>query len=196
MSACTHLLPVHQTSQLQVTACSWGPQPTLPAFVFPLPCRVQLRLLQEAIKREEDYLAEERRREIQARAEADEEAKCAYYLAKQEEREMRLAERQQQADLLRMLRAEEAQARFEYIRSRAAEVSEKDRERREELARKLEVRVEKAGCSSMGGALYKATVQCSTTRMPGIQVSKQLAACFQQLLGGYATEGTGCVCVC
>lgn len=51
---------------------------------------VQLRLLQEAIKREEDYLAEERRREIQARAEADEEAKCAYYLAKQEERELRL----------------------------------------------------------------------------------------------------------
>jgi len=51
---------------------------------------VQLRLLQEAIKREEDYLAEERRREIQARAEADEDAKCAYYLAKQEERELRL----------------------------------------------------------------------------------------------------------
>lgn len=50
----------------------------------------QLRLLQDAIKREEDYLAEERRREIQARAEADEEAKCAYYLAKQEERETRL----------------------------------------------------------------------------------------------------------
>jgi hypothetical protein len=51
---------------------------------------LQLRLLQDAIKREEDYLAEERRREIQARAEADEEAKCAYYLAKQEERETRL----------------------------------------------------------------------------------------------------------
>jgi hypothetical protein len=59
-----------------------------------VPCCVllllQLRLLQEAIKREEDYLAEERRRDIQARAEADEEAKCAYYQAKQEERETRL----------------------------------------------------------------------------------------------------------
>ncbi len=96
-------------------------------------------MLQEAIKREEDFLAEERRREIQARAEADEDAKCAYYLAKQEERETRLQQRQQQAELLRMLRAEEAQARFEYIRSRAAEVSEKDRAKREELARKLEV---------------------------------------------------------
>lgn len=38
-----------------------------------------------------------------------------------------------------MLRAEEAQARFEYIRSRAAEVSEQDKIKREELARKLEV---------------------------------------------------------
>lgn len=159
----------------------------------------QLRLLQDAIKREEDYLAEERRREIQARAEADEEAKCAYYLAKQEERETRLRQvrtarrsrncqatfgavrpflswfavtepitsrrhvsavptflerltlsvcckrcfvmqRQQQAELLRTLRAEEAQARFDYIRSRAAEVSEQDKVRREDLARRLEVR--------------------------------------------------------
>lgn len=53
---------------------------------------------------------------------------------------MRLQQRQQQAELLRMLRAEEAQARFEYIRSRAAEVGEKDRAKREELSRKLEVR--------------------------------------------------------
>lgn len=60
--------------------------------VLVFPFLAQLRLLQEAIKREEDFLAEERRREIQARAEADEEAKCAYYLAKQEEREMRLRE--------------------------------------------------------------------------------------------------------
>jgi hypothetical protein len=112
----------------------------------------QLRLLQEAIKREEDYLAEERRREIQARAEADEDAKCAYYLAKQEEREMRLQQRQQQAELLRMLRAEEAQARFEYIRSRAAEVGERDRAKREELSRKLEVRGR--GCWPTHGARY------------------------------------------
>lgn len=48
-------------------------------------------------------------------------------------------QRQQQAELLRMLRAEEAQARFDYIRSRAAEVGERDMARREELARKLEV---------------------------------------------------------
>lgn len=104
----------------------------------------ELRLLQDAIKREEDYLAEERRREIQARAEADEEAKCAYYLAKQEERETRLQQRQQQAELLRMLRAEEAQARFDYIRSRAAEVSEQDDVRREQLARRLEAKMERA----------------------------------------------------
>jgi hypothetical protein len=38
-----------------------------------------------------------------------------------------------------MLRAEEGQARFDFIRSRAAEVGEKDRAKREELARKLEV---------------------------------------------------------
>lgn len=41
-----------------------------------------------------------------------------------------------------MLRAEEAQARFDYIRSRAAEVGEQDKIKREELARKLEVRVQ------------------------------------------------------
>jgi hypothetical protein len=51
---------------------------------------LQLRLLQEAIKREEDSLAEEHRREIQARAEADEAAKVAYYEAKQRLREQRL----------------------------------------------------------------------------------------------------------
>lgn len=51
---------------------------------------MQLRMLQEAIRREEDFLAEERRREIQARAEEDEEAKCAYYEAKQNQREARL----------------------------------------------------------------------------------------------------------
>lgn len=51
---------------------------------------MQLRLLQEAIKREEDSLAEEHRREIQARAEADEAAKVAYYDAKQRLREQRL----------------------------------------------------------------------------------------------------------
>lgn len=51
-----------------------------------------------------------------------------------------VVQRQQQAELLRMLRAEEAQARFDYIRSRAAEVSEQDKVRREDLARRLEVR--------------------------------------------------------
>jgi hypothetical protein len=51
-------------------------------------------------------------------------------------------QRQQQAELLRMLRAEEAQARFDYIRSRAAEVGEQDKIKREELARKLEVRAQ------------------------------------------------------
>jgi hypothetical protein len=53
-----------------------------------------------------------------------------------------MLQRQQQAELLRMLRAEEAQARFDYIRSRAAEVGEQDKIKREELARKLEVRVQ------------------------------------------------------
>lgn len=51
-----------------------------------------------------------------------------------------MVQRQQQAELLRMLRAEEAQARFDYIRSRAAEVGEQDKIKRDELARKLEVR--------------------------------------------------------
>lgn len=55
-----------------------------------LPTMLQLRLLQEAIRREEDSLAEEHRREIQARAEADEAAKVAYYEAKQRLREQRL----------------------------------------------------------------------------------------------------------
>ena len=50
----------------------------------------QLRLLQEAIKREEDSIAEEHRKEIQARAAADEEAKFAYYDAKHAHREQRL----------------------------------------------------------------------------------------------------------
>jgi hypothetical protein len=63
-------------------------------------------------------------------------------------------QRQQQAELLRMLRAEEAQARFDYIRSRAAEVSEQDKVRREELARRLEVRqwsgrLFSGGCASL-----------------------------------------------
>jgi len=48
-----------------------------------------------------------------------------------------------------MLRAEEAQARFDYIRSRAAEVSERDRARREDLARKLEVRAAAHGWRCM-----------------------------------------------
>jgi hypothetical protein len=58
-----------------------------------------------------------------------------------------------------MLRAEEAQARFDYIRSRAAEVGEKDRAKREDLARKLEVRQVRplsigawCTCSNGGGA--------------------------------------------
>jgi hypothetical protein len=51
---------------------------------------MQLKLLQDAIRREEEFLAEQRRAEIQARAEADEAAKMAYYQAKQEEREQRL----------------------------------------------------------------------------------------------------------
>jgi hypothetical protein len=58
--------------------------------MFGLSGMLQLRLLQEAIKREEDSLAEEHRREIQARAEADEAAKVAYYEAKQRLREQRL----------------------------------------------------------------------------------------------------------
>jgi hypothetical protein len=49
-------------------------------------------------------------------------------------------QRQQEAELLRSLRAEESRARFEYIRSRADAANEQDMVKREELERRLQVR--------------------------------------------------------
>lgn len=69
-------------------------------------------------------------------------------------------QRQQQAELLRMLRAEEAQARFEYIRSRAAEVSEQDKIKREELARRLEV--SRTAAMSRGLMNVSSASRCAT----------------------------------
>jgi hypothetical protein len=48
-------------------------------------------------------------------------------------------QRQSEAEILRSLRAAEAQARFDYIRSRAGEVNAQEEARRHELAKKLEV---------------------------------------------------------
>lgn len=145
---------------------------------------MQLQLLQQAIKQEQDSLAEEHRRQIQERAEADEASKVAYYLGTSAHREARLQQvrvawaarhdwqhdaacsvchaagcnharaaptvrcpglpahpqRQQEADLLRSLRAEEARARTAHNRSRAEAASQQDLAKREELARKLQVR--------------------------------------------------------
>lgn len=72
-----------------------------------------------------------------------------------------------------MLRAEEAQARFDYIRSRAAEVSEKDRAKREELARKLEVGPHNtgAGYACSDGCM---TESCVALMLQGIATTQQL----------------------
>eukprot|EP00775_Hariotina_reticulata_P010246 gene10246-10404_t len=104
----------------------------------------ELRLLQEAIKREGDSIAEEHRKQIQARAAADEAAKCAYYDAKHAHREQRLQQRQQELQRMRSLKAENSRTRFDYIRSRAEAVNEEDTAKREGLASKLQDKLARA----------------------------------------------------
>jgi len=100
----------------------------------------QLRLIQDAIRREEEALAAVRREETRRRAEAEVEEKSTYYAMRAAQRDVQLGERKQDLEFQRATRAEEARQRAQYNKQRVDHAAAVEEAKRDRLAAKVQVR--------------------------------------------------------
>ncbi|GIL69447.1 hypothetical protein Vretimale_13547 [Volvox reticuliferus] len=106
--------------------------------------REELKQLQAQIKAEEDFLREQQRRAIKARAEDELAERVAHFHAKATAKDEQTARRKKEIEDQRRMRAEELRQRFEYIAAQAHEAAMMAEAERQMLAGKIEDKVARA----------------------------------------------------
>ncbi|MEW5298103.1 MAG: hypothetical protein WDW38_001160 [Sanguina aurantia] len=118
--------------------------------------REQVRILNQQIQAEEDFLKEQQRQATKERADADAAAKVSFYSTRNAEKEASLRRRQIELDAIRDLKAEEARARADHIELKARLAAEDNEVQRKELERKLQGKMARADAlASTRGSLVE-----------------------------------------
>ncbi|KAG2486970.1 hypothetical protein HYH03_014343 [Edaphochlamys debaryana] len=99
--------------------------------------REELRQLQLRIRAEEDFVREQQRRAIKARADAELSGRVAHYHARNEAKDEYATRRKQEIEHLRAVRAEELRQRFDYIAAQANEAAAVAEAERQALAGRI-----------------------------------------------------------
>ncbi|EFJ51198.1 hypothetical protein VOLCADRAFT_88031 [Volvox carteri f. nagariensis] len=149
--------------------------------------REELRQLQAQIKAEEDFLRDQQRRAIKARAEGDLAERVAHFHAKQAAKEEQASRRIREIEDQRRMRAEELRQRFEYIAAQAHDAAMFAEAERQVLAGKLEDKASRADMLAAHRAALLAEMQNLRHQM-----QRQLFAYLIHIVPS-SSLSTGCV---